>query len=260
LRRFEANKASQLNCEELRSFIHWKASHFLCPRPKITRKIAKNSFFFKKKLSIRTSLKDPALGLTATTHERNLYQGVVRGETVYICHQVDDFSIASDTRETADYIVSIVSSHATTTSQGIGEVTEDGAHCWYNGVDIWQTRNFVKILCETYIDCLLQTHNWSVPATNESDRHDCIPLSSDNASSLQQLQGPMEGTPEHAALELAAGFAYRQVLGELIYAYVVCRLDIGFAVTFLARFAAAPALEHYQALKTTCKYLRSTKS
>jgi hypothetical protein len=207
-----------------------------------------------------TILKDPTLGFTATTHERNLYRGIVRGETVYICRQVDDFSIASDTRETANYIVSVVSSHATTTSQGIGDTTKDGAHCRYNGVDIWQMRDFVKISCETYIDCLLQTHNWSAPATNESDRHDCIPLSSDNATNLQQLHRPMEGTPEHKSLEVAAGFAYRQVLGELIYAYVVCRVDIGFAVTFLARYAAAPALEHYQALKTTCKYLCSTKS
>jgi hypothetical protein len=45
-----------------------------------------------------------------------------------------------------------------------------------------------------------------------------------------------------------------------MYAYVVCQLDIGFAVTFLACFSGAPVLEHYQALKSTCKYLRSTKS
>jgi hypothetical protein len=38
-------------------------------------------------------LKGPELGFKATTHERNLYHGVVCGETVYICHQVDDFSI-----------------------------------------------------------------------------------------------------------------------------------------------------------------------
>jgi hypothetical protein len=81
-------------------------------------------------------LKDPKLGFKATTHERNLYHGVVRGETVYICHQVDDFSIASDTCATADHIISVVNSHATTTSQGIGETTRHGEHCCYNGVDI----------------------------------------------------------------------------------------------------------------------------
>jgi ribosomal protein L30/L7E len=43
-------------------------------------------------------------------------------------------------------------------------------------------------------------------------------------------------------------------------AYGVCQLDIGFSVTFLARFSRAPVLEHYQALKSTCKYLWSMKS
>jgi hypothetical protein len=55
------------------------------------------------------------------------------------------------------------------------------------------------------------------------------------------------------------GFLYQQVLGELIYVHVVCHLDISFAVTFLACFAAIPALGHYQPLKSTCKYLQATK-
>jgi ribosomal protein L30/L7E len=206
-----------------------------------------------------TILRDPELGFKATTHEHNLYCGNVCGE-VYVCQQVDDFSIALDTRETADYIVSVVSSHATTTSQGIGNITINGAHCCYNGVDIWQPRNYVKISCKTYIDCLLQTHGWSAPSPNKSNRHNCIPLSSDTANSLQLLQGPDEGTKEHTALEILVGFPYRQVLGELMYVYVVCRLDIGFAVMFLACFSGAPVLEHYQALESTCKYLRLTKS
>jgi hypothetical protein len=73
------------------------------------------------------------------------------------------------------------------------------------------------------------------------------------------LQGPSEGTPEHKDLERKAGFSYRQVLGELIYAYVVCRVDIGYAATFLSRFAQAPTIEHYQALKNVVRYLRATK-
>jgi len=32
----------------------------------------------------------------ATTHEWNLYHAEIKGETVYVCRQVDDFTIASD--------------------------------------------------------------------------------------------------------------------------------------------------------------------
>jgi hypothetical protein len=39
------------------------------------------------------------------------------------------------------------------------------------------------------------------------------------------------------------GFRTDKVLGELIYAYVVCGLDIGFAVTFLAFFLLPQLLD-----------------
>jgi hypothetical protein len=72
------------------------------------------------------------------------------------------------------------------------------------------------------------------------------------------LDGPTEGTSEHRQLEKDVGFSYRQVLGELIHAYVICRLDIGFAVTSLSRFSQAPARDHYMALKNVVRYLGRT--
>jgi hypothetical protein len=43
-----------------------------------------------------------------------------------------------------------------------------------------------------------------------------------------------------------------------MYAYVICRVDIGFAATMLARFSQAPTLKHYQALKNVVKFLCRT--
>lgn len=101
-------------------------------------------------------------------------------------------------------------------------------------------------------------HGWETPTHRESDRHDCVPLSPDAVSSLALLSGPEETHPNHAALEHHLGFGYQQVLGELTYAYVICHLDIGFTVTFLARFALAPRHDHYVALKNVFRYLWST--
>ena len=55
-------------------------------------------------------------------------------------------------------------------------------------------------------------------------------------------QGPLEGSPEYITLQKQAGFAYRSLLGELLYAYVTCRPDIGFAVTTMAKFSHHPTL------------------
>jgi hypothetical protein len=78
----------------------------------------------------------------------------------------------------------------------------------------------------------------------------------DSCKLLSTLEGPLEGTQEHCTLESEVGYSYRQVLGEIVYAYVVCCLDIGYAATFLSCFSQAPAREHYKALKDIVKYLR----
>jgi len=71
--------------------------------------------------------------------------------------------------------------------------------------------------------------------------------------------GPVENTPEHKALEASQGFGYRSVLGEILFAYVLCRPDIGYAVTTLAKFSTAPNELHYKALKHLAIYLRQTQ-
>jgi hypothetical protein len=109
------------------------------------------------------------------------------------------------------------------------ETAKDGEHYWYNGVDTWQTQDNIKISCKTYIDCLLQTHYWNVPG---NDHHDCVQLPVDGVTSLQLLQGPVEGTKERSVSQAEMGFSYQQVLRELTYGYVICCLDNGFAVTF----------------------------
>lgn len=75
-------------------------------------------------------------------------------------------------------------------------------------------------------------------------------MSPDTATALMQVAaGSAEGTLEHRELEAGVGFEYHQVLGELVYAYVVCCLNIGFAITLLSQFTSAPAREHYLVLK-----------
>ena len=119
-------------------------------------------------------------------------------------------------------------------------------------------RDYIRLHCVQYIDRILQSHGWAAPGHHESDRHDKPPLSKDAVDKLEQLDaGPIEGTPAHHALQSKMGFSFCQVMGELIFAMVVCRFDIGYALSYLSRFATAPCEEHYQALKRTCCYLRA---
>jgi hypothetical protein len=85
-----------------------------------------------------------------------------------------------------------------------------------------QTRDYIKISCDTYLARVLQTHSWEKPSLKSSDWHDSVPMSVNVSKKLCTLSGPAEGTHENAALAKKTGFSYHQVLGELIYAYVVC--------------------------------------
>ena len=75
---------------------------------------------------------------------------------------------------------------------------------------IHQTCNYIKLSCETYIDCVLQTHSWETPGARESDREDSVPITLDAANSVMQTPtDPLEDTPEHCAIEQQeVGFSY----------------------------------------------------
>ena len=188
----------------------------------------------------------------STTHERNLYRAEVKGEVIFICRQVDDFAIASDTAATADYIISIIDKHVSTTNKGLGTK--------YNGLDVLQTRDYIKLHCESYIDKILLSHGWTEPGPKEPNCHDMVPLSPDAVDRLQHLVGLPEGSKEHSEIEQKLRFSYRGLLGELLYAFITIHVEIGNAIQFLSRFSTNPHTDHYLALKGVCRYLRRHKN
>jgi hypothetical protein len=139
-------------------------------------------------------LTGPTLRFTTTGHERNLYRGVFRGELILICRQVDDFAIGSTTSATAEALIQVINSHATTSSNGIGVPTVYGISNRYNGLDIHQTRHHIKLSCETYVQWLLSTHGWETPSPSSTDRPDLVPLHPDVATRIAVLTGPSEGS------------------------------------------------------------------
>ena len=198
------------------------------------------------------------LGFKNTTHERNLYFGHIDGHEILVCRQVDDFAAGSPTKEGSKLFMDKIREHVSAEFNALGIETDRGNYERFNGIDVFQTRDYIMLGCESYIDRVLETHGWSSPA--HADPEHIVPIQNDIVDRLQTVEGPKEKTPE--ALELARknGFSYRNLLGELVYAYVICRIDIGFAVCFLARFSQAPHEEHFKALKHVCRYLRRYKS
>ena len=194
------------------------------------------------------------LNLKPCTHEPNLYYTTNyngTGKTVLFLRQVDDFAISCQDKETATHVINNINSKMTIDVKELGMIDR------FNGVDILQTRNFIKLSNATYFRKIFQHHHWM---------RDEYPLSKtkpvpmrDNPNFQRDLENAEPLTPEElAATEKKLGFTYRQAIGEMIYGLVTCRPDISFAITKLSQYSARPALIHFEAIKQVYKYIEAT--
>jgi hypothetical protein len=130
----------------------------------------------------------------------------------------------------------------------------------YNGLDVIQTCDYVKINCSTYLDKISLKHlstwmkNFNVPTGRPT------PLPGRELFIKTFLLAI--GDPDHAHQDKLAkdmGFGYRSGIGELINAMVTCHPDISYAVVRSAQSSGCPAEIHYHAVKHILKYLYLTK-
>ena len=81
----------------------------------------------------------------STTHEPCLYKGVYKQHRVLFMRQVDDFAIASDNLDICQEIISQLDNAMTIKIKDLGLISR------YNGTDVEQTREYIKIHSESYI-------------------------------------------------------------------------------------------------------------
>ncbi len=150
---------------------------------------------------------------------------------------------------TATYVIQQVNEKLNLPIQIMGKVTR------FNGIDIEQTRYYVKIRCNKCVQKLHQAHPWISTTTV----HQPLPFASDKASLTKLLNRPTPTMPEEAvALESKMGFKYRQVMGEVLSPMVKCRPDISNHAIILSQYMTNPGEVHYTALQAVVHYLLQT--
>ena len=127
----------------------------------------------------------------------------------------------------------------------------------FNGVDIKESNTHIMILCQNYIDRMLQAHGWNNHKKKPSKNY--LPLPDLCLKNIYKECGPDEGTVDAYKLKLSQGFGYRTLFGEMMYVYVTCRPDIGYAITTMSKFSTKLSNSHYELPKGIAKYLRETK-
>ena len=196
------------------------------------------------------------LNLKPCTHEPNLYYTDNYNGTnkrVLFLRQVDDFAIACEDRTTAATVINDINSKMSIDVKELGMIER------FNGVDVEQRREYIKLHNHTYISKLIQQHPWLQNDTEPMHTH---PLPMHHANQYQhdiETATPLTPT-ERQKLEHEYGFSYRQAVGEIIYAMITCRPDISFPIIKLSQYSTCPAAIHYDALKHLYRYLKATKS
>ncbi len=194
-------------------------------------------------------------GLTPTVHEPCLYSGMVNGQRVIFKRQVDDFAIAAPNEITANILFDMIDDKLTI------PMKRQGFLDMYNGIDVIQTRHYIKILCTSYINkiCKNYLQTWMRNFTSTDDRP--TPLPSDPA--WMKKFNAATGDPDakaQAKLAKTMDISYRSGVGELIWAMTTCRPDMAYVEVKLFQANACPHEHHFHGVKHALKYLYSTKT
>jgi len=190
------------------------------------------------------------IGMTPTTHEPRLYSGTIDDQRVLFLHQVDDFSVASRDTATARKLIDSINAKMRIEVKHLGLIDR------FNGMDVHQTRHYVKITCEKYLYKMIKSHEWLIKGPHPINP---ILLPADSAY-LQRLEQAVVPNPilVKTALQHRMGFKYRQVMGEVIYPAMKCHPEIINHAIKLSQYLENPAEEHYHALCDLVAYLAAT--
>ncbi len=196
-----------------------------------------------------------SLSWASTTHEPCLYRRQLpdMDHDQLMCRQIDDIIVA--VKGGQEEFRDVVQEFRTKFNLE-SEYTPVTA---YNGLQIEQTEHYIAIYIEKYILSLVKSLGWMEDKKDKDTSGLKQPLSETLVKEiLQHGKGAKAGSPEAIKLQTEMGFGYRNLLGALIFACVICRLDISYSMSLLSRFSEYPAECCYRGLKSVTRYLRAT--
>jgi len=192
--------------------------------------------------------------MNPTKHEPCLYHGYYMGMYTLFLRQVDDFAIATTSPEAAQALIRDINKQLRLPIHILGTVTR------YNGMDIMQSQNFVKITCTKYLTKLQEAYSW-LHQDNIKRPNILLPFQSDAAflTKLIHASDDIVTDDTRKDLEHRMGIQFRRAMGEIMFPAVKCRPDISPHAIILSQFMHNPQEIHYIALKQIMIYLVVTK-
>jgi hypothetical protein len=187
------------------------------------------------------------IGFHNATHKKNIHQMPCDGSVILVARQVNDFALACVDDDTACSVIAKIGKHIRLPSESVAPIDFQGVLTTHNGHDVSQTSECIHLSPKPCLWHVLKNHAWEKPDKCESllTAKPKSPLSNEEAKLMCSVApGPKEGTKEHATLACTVGCGHCNLLGELLYAHILCRLNVSFTIATLAKFSMHPATKH----------------
>jgi hypothetical protein len=152
---------------------------------------------------INAILLGPEFAFTNTTHKTNIYQGTHNGVKILVLCKVDDFLLSTPDPVIADKVYTCIGELLQQPEEKDIPFVNEGLATEFNGVDVLQTWDYIKILSASYIHHLLQTHGWDTPVDDTSAPRK--PLPPESYIALYNTVGPSKGSKEANSLATEFG-------------------------------------------------------
>jgi hypothetical protein len=179
------------------------------------------------------------IGLTPTTHEPCLHSGTIEGQWVIFKRQVDDFAIATATEKTANILLDLIDDALSI------PLKRQGLLDMFNGINVAQTQDYIKIDCHTYIDkfCNKYLQTWLHKVHLTENRPTPLPTDPAWLKKFNAAIGPTD-PKEQQQLASKMEIKYKAGVRELIWAMTTCRPYISYTSVKLSQSNSAPAEHH----------------
>ena len=194
--------------------------------------------------------------MTPCTHEPNLYyssnyKNSTDKRVLFLLRQVDDFAISCKDEALCEQVINDINDKMTIDISKLGMILR------FNGVDVLQTRHYIKLYNCTYIRKILANHAWILEEHPMGEFS--LPMRSDTSYARDLKIAKPLSQSEREKLEKEYGFTYQQGVGEILYALITCCPDISYATIKLSQYSTKPSKIHFDALKQVYRYLKATE-
>jgi hypothetical protein len=139
-------------------------------------------------------------------------------------------------------------------------IEQQGYIDMYNGIDVLQTRDYIKISCKLFVEkcCEKYLMTWMKMYMMPSVCPTPLPTDPMWIKKFNHAIGDPD-TKIQAKLAKEMQLSYRSGVGELIWAMTTCHPDLAYASVKLSQLNHCPHEYHYHGLRHALKYLYVTK-